>query len=77
MKTSPTLRTPPRSLQNLDRAHKHFKHIETIEESTKTRTLRNSSNPGYLLAPCPIAPREEISRAGEPLTPIYLTFWSN
>ena len=39
-------------------------------ETTKRRTRRYVNNSGNVPGPCPIAPRDEISRSGEPLTPI-------
>ncbi len=39
-------------------------------ESAKRRTRRYVNNSGNVPGPCPIAPRDEISRSGEPLTPI-------
>ena len=59
--------------------HKSAKTLKTSEnlrkstEISKTRkicTRRHANNAGNLPGPCPIAPRDEISRSGEPLTPI-------
>merc|ERR1712104_23450 len=36
----------------------------------KTRTRRHPNNAGNLPGPGPIAPRDKISRSGEPLTPM-------
>ncbi len=47
--------------KNLLKSHKSKK-------STKKHTRRHATNPGNLPGPCPIAPRDEISRAEELLT---------
>ena len=48
----------------------HLRKSTQISKKHKTRTRRHANNAGNLPGPSPIAPRDKISRSGEPLTPI-------
>ncbi len=62
----PTRRAPTRRIP-IPKTSENLGKITTTSGKRQTRTRRHANNPGNRPGPRPIAPRDEISRSGEPV----------